>query len=446
MFFYPYLAPIDYYNLPESNSFCFFPGFSSLAESESQLISYCAEYSNLEIANMDAAYQAVNKGFIFNISNHQALLKNIQPSTVDSYRFTKRFFHPAWSWYVLILRLLSFHNPFRELYAFWRVRTVRRVDLYRKVYDRTEAYQAFSSPLLASAPLVTVVLPTLNRYTYLADILADLNTQDYKHFEVLVVDQSEPFRPEFYASLSMPYSLRVIHQPQKGLWQARNRAIRQGKGHFIAFTEDDVRIAPNWLSEHLKCIDFFHADISTGVFFPQGSAVPESRRFFRIADQFSTNNSMVRKTVFQKTGLFDLQFEGQRMGDGEFGIRAHIAGFRSISNPLAYCEDVKAPVGGLRQMGSWDAFRPRNFFAPRPIPSVLYLARKYFGNKAAVLAIIRDVPPAIFPYRFKRSRKHKLAAIPLSVLLFPLILIAVLRSWRKASQMLKEGARIPVLA
>lgn len=81
-----------------------------------------------------------------------------------------------------------------------------------------------------------------------------------------------------------------------------------------------------------------------------------------------------------------------RGGDGEFGLRAYLSGIKSISNPISFCEDVKAPVGGLRQMGSWDSFRPTNLLAPRPIPSVLYYTRKYFGNKAAFFNLLTGVP------------------------------------------------------
>ena len=42
-------------------------------------------------------------------------------------------------------------------------------------------------------------------------------------------------------------------------------------------------------------------------------------------------------------------------------------------------------------MGSWDAFRPKSILAPRPVPSVLYYYRKYFGNKAAKLAVVKEV-------------------------------------------------------
>lgn len=130
------------------------------------------------------------------------------------------------------------------------------------------------------------------------------------------------------------------------------------------------------------------------------------------------------------------------MGDGEFGLRCYLEGFKSVSNPFAYCLDVKAPVGGLRQMGSWDAFRTKKWFAPRPIPSVLYLFRKYYGRKRALLALLKTVPPSIVPYQFKRNKPLLLLGSLFSLLLLPLVLFQVWKSWSLASKKLKEGARI----
>ena len=44
-------------------------------------------------------------------------------------------------------------------------------------------------------------------------------------------------------------------------------------------------------------------------------------------------NVLIKKVVFDKCGLFDRQFEKQRMGDGEFGTRIYLSGFKNISNP-----------------------------------------------------------------------------------------------------------------
>ena len=90
-----------------------------------------------------------------------------------------------------------------------------------------------------------------------------------------------------------------------------------------------------------------------------------------MSDQLDTGNVLLKRGVFKKIGLFDRQYEKQRMGDGEYGLRAYLEGFLNISNPYAQRLHLKVGTGGLRQMGSWDGFRPKNWFGPRPVPSVL---------------------------------------------------------------------------
>ncbi|MEO7282158.1 MAG: glycosyltransferase family 2 protein, partial [Gelidibacter sp.] len=179
-----------------------------------------------------------------------------------------------------------------------------------------------------------------------------------------------------------------------------------------------------------------------GVFYPEGQSIPKERSFFALASQFATGNAMLYKSVFEQVGLFDRQFEKQRMGDGEFGVRVYLEGIRSVSNPLASCIDVKAGTGGLREMGSWDAFRPSTFFAPRPIPSVLYYFRKYYGNQAARWALWRTIPISILPYQFKKNKPMLVLGVLLSILLVPVVLIQVFKSWRLASEKLSQGEMI----
>jgi len=299
-----------------------------------------------------------------------------------------------------------------------------------------QGFDQFPYRFLSEKPLVTVVIPTLNRYNYLEKVLSDLERQDYKQFEVIVVDQSTPFAESFYEKFQL--KIIVIRQEEKALWLARNTAIKSATGKWIALSEDDVRIPADWISNHFKCIEYFNADISNGIFFPAGQQVPDDHNFFRWSDQFATGNAFLKKEVFVKTGLFDRQFEKQRMGDGEFGLRAYKKGIKSVMNPLAWCEDLKAPTGGLRESGNWDAFRPKNIWSMRPVPSVLYFYRKYFGTRASLISLLINIPPSIVPYRFKRNRKMLLAGSLLSIILLPLIIVQVLRSWNRSTSMLKN--------
>jgi glycosyltransferase involved in cell wall biosynthesis len=229
------------------------------------------------------------------------------------------------------------------------------------------------------------------------------------------------------------------------LWLARNTGIEHASTNLIAFSEDDVRIPIDWLKNHLKCLDYYQCDISNGVFFPEGKDVPTSKKMFKYAEQFATGNACMYKSVFYKTGLFDRQFEKMRAGDGEYGLRCYLNGFTAISNPLAFCEDLKASTGGLRHVGSWDWWRSKSLLSPRPIPSVLYFIRKYFGNENSVIFIINNVIPSFVPYKYKGSKMAIIPLIFIVIFLFPLFLYPVFLSWKKSTLMLSKGSDIKYL-
>jgi len=151
---------------------------------------------------------------------------------------------------------------------------------------------------------------------------------------------------------------------------------------------------------------------------------------------------LIKRKVFKKCGLFDLQFEKMRMGDGEFGLRAYLNGFRIINNPLSKRNHLKVKKGGLREMGSWDGLRPKNIFNLRPIPSVLYFYRSYWGDSNALLSLIQTIPFSLTPYVIKGTYKGYIISIILFMLFYPLIIFKVYQSWKYSGKMIKKGPMI----
>lgn len=434
--FFKYLQPVWYFNLPANSAIPYWVDYRKLDSSIKSKIDVSTCYQSEGAMLYDAAYQLLIKGCMQE-NPDMALCPSGTFSVQDEYKFIKRFFNPIWCLYIFGVRILTFKNPINEVRGLFSTLSVKRVALFSEMI--TTSLTDYSKEI----GLISVVLPTLNRYSYLRDILRDLEKQTYKNFEVIVIDQSSPFRDEFYKEFEL--TLKVIYQQTPGLWTARNLGVRESRANFIAFTEDDVRVNPNWLSQHVRCLQHFSCDISAGIFFHHQREIPKHKSFFRWAEQFASGNALVKREVFMKVGLFDLQFERMRMGDGEFGLRCYLNGLKSVSNPLAYCLDVKAAEGGLRQMGSWDGLRPTKFFAPRPIPSVNYFARKYFGNRTTFFMLVLSLPLSIVPYQYKTRPILFLISLIVFVFILPLLFFPVIESWRISSRILTEGDKIEKL-
>mgnify|MGYP001160569326 CR=1 FL=1 len=442
-----YLNPGWYFNLlPEkSDSFpaCYFNSeFQNIPDDQKHLVKEDSRYRSRTARELDMGFQAWNRGILLEARGVKAgeLVHREEIDVADEYIFIRKFYKSHRVYYFLIKNILSFRNPVKELRAFSETSGIKKEDLIHPhaVYP---GYDEFDSKLLDENPKVSVIIPTLNRYEYLKDAMADLAHQDYRNFEVIVVDQTDKPDKEFYTGI--PLDMKVIFQEGKGQWLARNEAIRNSSGELYLFFDDDSRVDSDWITHHIKGIDYFDADISAGVSISTvGDKVPENYSFFRWADQFDSGNAMVRKRVFKKVGLFDRQFDRQRMGDGEFGLRAYLSGFRSISHPFAKRIHLKIGTGGLRQMGSWDAFRPKKFFSPRPLPSVLYLYRKYFPAGFVANAMLIGMLPSLIPYKWKGKKfLYPLSAIA-ACLIFPVLLMQLWISWRRSGRMLEEGDKI----
>ena len=442
--FLRYVQPSWYFNRTKDVKIPILVDLSIESLENSPKVDRTSSFREKHSADMDVSYQLLMKGVIPSSNSEKCELQSIEIDCIDdNYVFVKRHFGGVKSFYVLMLRLMSFNNPILEIMGYLKVHKVPRVDIYSDVRNN-QGFESFESGLLKQNPLVSIVIPTLNRYEYLKDVLSDLEKQDYKNFEVLVCDQSEPVREAFYENWNL--DIKLIVQEEKALWLARNKCIKIALGNYILLFDDDSRVESNWVSSHLKCLDYYQVSISAGVTNTLvGHGLSAKEGYFHLSDVFDTGNALVEKKVFEKVGLFDRQFEKQRMGDGEFGLRAFLGGFQVISNPFATRIHLKVETGGLRQMGSWDGLRPKKLLAPRPVPSVLYLIRTYFGSENAILYLLQNIPFSFIPYKFKKSKVLKMSSVLFLPFLFPLMLLVSLKSWRAASKKLKEGSRIELL-
>ena len=302
-------------------------------------------------------------------------------------------------------------------------------------------FDSFNSNLLNQQPLVSVIIPTLNRYEYLKDVIFDLQKQTYQNFELFICDQTDKINLEFYSS--SPIKVNLIKQKEQALWLARNRCIMESKGEYLLLFDDDSRVDEFWIENHLKCLDYFKCLASAGTTKTiSGNPLSSRDLIFRLSDVFDTGNAMVHRCIFDKVGYFDRNFEKQRMGDGEFGNRLIKSGIAIISNPKANRIHLKVSVGGLRQMKAWDAFRTGSIFTPRPIPSVLYYARNYFSIKEILIFVLINLPFAYIPFNYKNSQLAKLLSIFVLPLTFPFLSLCLLKSVRLSNIMIQKGPQI----
>jgi glycosyltransferase involved in cell wall biosynthesis len=108
---------------------------------------------------------------------------------------------------------------------------------------------------LASAPFVSVIVPTHGRTDRVQYCLRSLVTLQYPHYEIIVVDNTPSttataeFIQQTYGDVSQ---VRYLREDRAGPSWARNCGIRAARGEFLAFLDDDAVADRYWLLELVR--------------------------------------------------------------------------------------------------------------------------------------------------------------------------------------------------
>jgi glycosyltransferase involved in cell wall biosynthesis len=199
------------------------------------------------------------------------------------------------------------------------------------------------------------------------DSLARQKNINLGTIEVLIVDNNCTDNTASVVDLfreKLP--LRRVTEIQQGLSHARNRAVAEFQGDVLIFTDDDVRLEPDWLTAYQDAIQrFFYADYFGGRILPDwGQAKPRwirdkplplidgalvyfdhgaETRVFGTEEPTPFGASFaIRRRLCDKIGLFRTDLGPRGMGRGfgdetEFLIRARDAGAQGVYVGRALC-------------------------------------------------------------------------------------------------------------
>lgn len=100
----------------------------------------------------------------------------------------------------------------------------------------------------AGTPLVSVIVPTYNRPEMLVEAIQSILNQTFQDFEILVVnDAGVDVHPQVEALNQNGKIIYLAHRDNRGLGAARNTGIRNARGRYIAYLDDDDRFYPHHL-------------------------------------------------------------------------------------------------------------------------------------------------------------------------------------------------------
>ncbi len=215
------------------------------------------------------------------------------------------------------------------------------------------------------APLVSIIIPTRDRYTLLSKCINSiLKYTDYKNYEIIILDNesSEPKILKYFESLKKYDNIRVIEYHKPFNFSAINNfGVTQARGEVVALLNNDVEIiSEHWLTELVQHVlrpdigavgamlyyrdnTIQHAGIVLGIggvaghshkYFPKDSFGYFSR--LKIIQNYVAVTGaclVVEKALYEEVGGLDEENLSVAFNDVDFCLKLQKKGYRNLWTP-----------------------------------------------------------------------------------------------------------------
>lgn len=262
--------------------------------------------------------------------------------------------------------------------------------------------------------LVSVVVPIYKTLKYLEQCIDSVLAQDYKQWELILVDDGSPDKcgeiADRYAFAGGPQgqSIKVIHKENGGQSLARNIGIDTATGKYIMFLDSDDFLEKDFLARTVEAAEAGNLDmvvtptrnVTADGKFEQDLGVDEYRREFDGREYLIRYNVTPRiyRTEFLRS--HGLKFsEGELMEDVVFCLAANmLTERRVILDYHGYCYRLnpEGAVGGFNKSGI-----PDNRIPYRGLKASIKLVRRYNGkndNRILEYCVVRILVTIIFVF------------------------------------------------
>jgi len=199
-------------------------------------------------------------------------------------------------------------------------------------------------------PLVSVIIPTYNRWPLVCESIDSALAQDYPNFEVIVVDDGSTDGTGEMLQRAYGDRIRYIWQDNAGPAAGRNVGTRAARGEYVAFQDDDDLWFHHKLRTQVQALQAGpqYALAYSTMLFATSDGKPTTQSAYdthrgRTGDVFEAvlrsvlilpSAAMVRRWALAEVGLFD---ERMRTGeDTDLFVRL------TMRHPAVYIEEPLA--------------------------------------------------------------------------------------------------------
>ena len=197
------------------------------------------------------------------------------------------------------------------------------------------------------SPVISIITPTLNRAQLIETAIQSVLDQHYPNVEHIIIDGGST--DGTLDVLSKYPKLKVVSEPDKGMYDALNKGIALASGEIIGILNSDDYYAPKVFT---SIAQYFSAenvdavagqvgivDITKGIMASSITHNPgngENLIRHSILEPPYINSYFLTKSVFQRIGLFDTQYK--IASDRDFMLRFALGHFKIVvvDDPVYY--------------------------------------------------------------------------------------------------------------
>lgn len=250
--------------------------------------------------------------------------------------------------------------------------------------------------------IVSIIIRVYNRTDYICDAIKSLLDQAYDQIEIIVVNDGSTVDINDFIQNNCPsLRIRVIDKPHSGLSATLNMGIRNAKGNYLVFLDDDDLLHPEMISAALSRLKETNADmviVGYKYFYENDSPWHNSEDFIiagRIEylrdlvkrNLFPINSILIKKMMLQDVGYFDETMESCEDWDLWLRIIAKGAKLESIPKCLSFIRIHKKNISRnmtLMQLGRLKVLENAKIYLDKNLQGAIHLNRQIAYRKMVV--------------------------------------------------------------
>jgi GT2 family glycosyltransferase len=286
-------------------------------------------------------------------------------------------------------------------------------------------------------PRVSAAVLNFNGRRLLEVILPSLAGQEYRDFEIVVVDDCSSDDSREYLAREWPaVKVYATGESNVGVSAALNVAVRVSEGELIALLNNDIELDPRWLGELVATLDRhpeaataagkllnYHrreeidsaGDIFTraAMAWGRGSGQLDRGQYEREQEIFAptAGAGLYRASAIAEVGPFDESFHAY-FEDVDWGLRAQLAGYRSRYVPTAVGYHMGSATTKGHESPFYHQLKHRNTIAVmiKDVPASFLLRNLHLIVWSQLEGLVYSVRPGLL----RAHLRGLLAAIRLS--------------------------------